>query len=218
LAERVRDHRYQLGWRLGSKGASGRNAAASQRIEEHGLHVWSGFYDNAFRVLRACYDELGRPPGSPLATLDDAFTPQNLVTFTEFLHGAWKNWNVEFPTNPSPVGSDGLLPMVWDCVTMLIGWMAKLFRDSPHSQVDPAQVKRSIVPGRLRRSFQLVESLVLVETARVLSVTMSVEAEQEVPDVPDLAAPANRLLDLPTRSRRTSPAIPQRTRRRSTTG
>ena len=43
---------YQLGWRLGGKGASGRNAEKNQRIEEHGLHVWSGFYDNAFRVLR----------------------------------------------------------------------------------------------------------------------------------------------------------------------
>ena len=30
---------YQLGWRLGGKGASGRNAGHGNRIEEHGLHV-----------------------------------------------------------------------------------------------------------------------------------------------------------------------------------
>src|SRR3954454_10708297 len=59
---------YQLGWRLGGKGASGRNAAHADRIEEHGLHILLGFYDNAFRVLKACYDELGRPAGAPLAT------------------------------------------------------------------------------------------------------------------------------------------------------
>ena len=53
---------HQLGWRLGGKGASGRNAAEGQRIEEHGLHIWMGFYENAFRVMRACYEELGRPP------------------------------------------------------------------------------------------------------------------------------------------------------------
>jgi len=51
---------YQLGWRLGGKGGSGRGPA--DRIEEHGLHVWLGFYENAFRLLRECYAELDRDP------------------------------------------------------------------------------------------------------------------------------------------------------------
>lgn len=34
---------YQLGWRLGGKGASGRNQNVFNRIEEHGLHIWFGF-------------------------------------------------------------------------------------------------------------------------------------------------------------------------------
>jgi uncharacterized protein with NAD-binding domain and iron-sulfur cluster len=51
---------YQLGWRLGGKGASGRGLAG--RIEEHALHVWLGFYENAFRMLRDCHAELGAPP------------------------------------------------------------------------------------------------------------------------------------------------------------
>jgi uncharacterized protein with NAD-binding domain and iron-sulfur cluster len=41
---------YQPGWRLGGKGASGRGP--NDRIEEHGLHVWMGFYENAFRMMR----------------------------------------------------------------------------------------------------------------------------------------------------------------------
>ena len=93
---------YQMGWRLGGKGASGRNAGDDQRIEEHGLHVWSGFYENAFRVMRACYEEMDRPPGAPLATVEDAFKPQNFVTFTEFVGGEWKDWNLDFPMNESP--------------------------------------------------------------------------------------------------------------------
>src|SRR5437899_1614990 len=52
---------YQTGWRLGGKGASGRGPR--DRIEEHGLHVWLGFYENAFRLMRECYGELGRDPG-----------------------------------------------------------------------------------------------------------------------------------------------------------
>ena len=73
LRERFDVTLYQLGWRLGGKGASGRNAAAHDRIEEHGLHVWFGFYDHAFRVMRDAYSELGRPAGSPLASFEDAF-------------------------------------------------------------------------------------------------------------------------------------------------
>src|SRR5690348_17228654 len=67
---------HQLGWRLGGKGASGRNADHHDRIEEHGLHIWFGFYDNAFALMARCYDELKRAPGSPLATLAEAFEAQ----------------------------------------------------------------------------------------------------------------------------------------------
>ena len=48
---------YQRGWRLGGKGASGRGVR--DRIEEHGLHLWFGFYRNAFAMLDACYRERG---------------------------------------------------------------------------------------------------------------------------------------------------------------
>ncbi len=59
---------YQLGWRLGGKGASGREETTG-RIEEHGLHLWMGFYENAFRLIRDCYEELDRKPGSPMSGL-----------------------------------------------------------------------------------------------------------------------------------------------------
>src|SRR6267378_8596684 len=54
---------YQLGWRLGGKGASSRNPNYNNRIEEHGLHIWLGFYENAFELMRKCYDELKGTPG-----------------------------------------------------------------------------------------------------------------------------------------------------------
>ena len=49
---------YEQGWQLGGKGASGRGVHG--RIEEHGLHVWLGYYDNAFRLIRQVYDDLDR--------------------------------------------------------------------------------------------------------------------------------------------------------------
>ena len=71
---------YQRGWRLGGKGASSRGRHG--RIEEHGLHVWLGYYANAFGLLREVYDELDRPgtaPGCPISSLRDAFLPAGRV-------------------------------------------------------------------------------------------------------------------------------------------
>jgi uncharacterized protein with NAD-binding domain and iron-sulfur cluster len=59
---------YEQSWRLGGKGASGRAAGrdggqGGRRIHEHGLHVWFGFYERSFRMLRAAYDETGLARG-----------------------------------------------------------------------------------------------------------------------------------------------------------
>jgi len=98
---------YQMGWRLGGKGASGRNRDAYDRVEEHGLHIWLGCYENAFRLMRQCYEECRRNnlmPNSPFQTVDDAFEPQHLITMMEqAANGQWKPWPVEMPpTNKKP--------------------------------------------------------------------------------------------------------------------
>jgi len=90
---------YQLGWRLGGKGASGRGPAG--RIEEHGLHVWMGWYENAFRLLRGCYDELGRD-------WQAAFEPAPLVAVTDRTpDGGWAPWIRAFPPAPGLPGDPG---------------------------------------------------------------------------------------------------------------
>jgi len=88
---------YQLGWRLGGKGASGRGPA--DRIEEHGLHIWMGFYENAFRLLRECYAELNRDPRKcRIADWRDAFAPEPLVgVMDRSPRGEWLPWLALFP-------------------------------------------------------------------------------------------------------------------------
>jgi len=88
---------YQLGWRLGGKGASGRGPAG--RIEEHGLHFWLGWYENAFRLMRQCYAELGRDPQTcPIADWRDAFTPAPLIGVPErTASGDWAVWKAVLP-------------------------------------------------------------------------------------------------------------------------
>jgi uncharacterized protein with NAD-binding domain and iron-sulfur cluster len=98
---------YQLGWRLGGKGASGRNAAHGQRIEEHGLHVWLGWYRNAFGLLRRCYEELGRPPEAPLARFEQAFVAHDYVGIAHDAHSHGRRfWMLEFPRNARSLGND----------------------------------------------------------------------------------------------------------------
>lgn len=93
---------YQMGWRLGGKGATGRNLnpGKGMRIEEHGLHVWLGFYDNAFQVLQDVFAEMkakGLAPDSPFQAWSDAFKPQN---FTPVGIGDGRTWvPVNWPTN-----------------------------------------------------------------------------------------------------------------------
>jgi uncharacterized protein with NAD-binding domain and iron-sulfur cluster len=109
---RWRDHYdsitvYQQGWRVGGKGASGRNQAARNRIEEHGLHVWFGCYDNAFRMLDRCYQELARPRTARFRTVKDAFAPQDRTPAMEYTRSGWQLWPISYPRLNGQPGADG---------------------------------------------------------------------------------------------------------------
>ena len=95
---------YQQGWRIGGKGASGRGP--NGRIEEHGLHLWMGHYENAFKLMRECYAELGRDPRTqPMADWTDAFVPDPYVGLAEpGPDGEWKRLMAEFPPFPGLPG------------------------------------------------------------------------------------------------------------------
>lgn len=87
---------YQMGWRLGGKGASGRGVA--DRIEEHGLHLWMGFYENAFRLMRDCYAERHAAfPNCRFADWQDAFKPAPDVAVADRVGPEWKYWLAHFP-------------------------------------------------------------------------------------------------------------------------
>ena len=124
---------YQVGWRLGGKGAAGRGP--NGEIFEHGLHIWIGFYDNAFRMIQDAYAELGRPAGSPLATWEEAFTRHDYVAITEQVNGEWKVWPWDFPRNPRKPGDPGEFLTLWD---FLYEGMQIVFRALfDHFQVHP---------------------------------------------------------------------------------
>ncbi|MBV8430083.1 MAG: FAD-dependent oxidoreductase [Solirubrobacterales bacterium] len=110
---------------LGGKGASTRGV--SGRIEEHGLHVWLGYYENAFRLIREVYGELDRPttdPDCPIATWRDAFTPSDLVGVGDERDGTWTHWVASFSRNsdvPGTATDTGRRPLMIDFVERGLG-------------------------------------------------------------------------------------------------
>jgi len=90
---------YQMGWRLGGKGASGRNRALGDRIEEHGLHILFGFYQNFFEMMRDVYTLIARPSSAPLATFREAFHPHSFGVVEASEQDVWNSWFIQFPRN-----------------------------------------------------------------------------------------------------------------------
>lgn len=122
---------YSIGWRLGGQGSSGRNLQQAARIEEHGLHLWFGFYENAFNVMRRCYTALGRAPGEPLATIQDAFKAIGELTLVEDYNGQHLPWHIQFPIADFQPGDGNEAASLWDSLVLMIKWMVEYLEKTP---------------------------------------------------------------------------------------
>jgi uncharacterized protein with NAD-binding domain and iron-sulfur cluster len=131
---------YQLGHRLGGKGASGRGPDG--RIEEHGLHVWLGFYENAFRMIRKAYGEL--TPGGASSEIQDgvfsnwlhAFRKQSWVgVYDRSEQQTWLPWLIEFPEDSQTPGDGSDTPGLWELTVKMLEWMADSARKGTASRI-----------------------------------------------------------------------------------
>jgi uncharacterized protein with NAD-binding domain and iron-sulfur cluster len=115
---------YTLGWRLGGKAAVGRDPSRYCGGYEHGLHIWAGFYDNAFDVVKRLYARLAKDPDlwkscfGPVRNDPEiwksCFEPLNHFTAMENVEGTWKPWLISFPPNdlePGLAAAPSLTPL-----------------------------------------------------------------------------------------------------------
>jgi len=111
-------HVYERSWRLGGKGASVRDKDG--RIRDHGLHIWLGFYENAFRMARECYAEVRHRGWGPRAKeerdklshacFEEAFFPEpHIGVAGRNSSGEWVVWSGHLPPAPGIPG-DPLVP------------------------------------------------------------------------------------------------------------
>ncbi|MFC3673999.1 NAD(P)-binding protein [Ferrovibrio xuzhouensis] len=118
---------YSIGWRLGGKCATGRNPEFGNRIEEHGIHGFLGSYYNTLSMMSSAYDQLGRQPGEPLATFEDAFYPIDSILCWEFRDYRWVNWKLTMPRNDLKPWEPQSLPTLRHWIEAVIGFMGRLF-------------------------------------------------------------------------------------------
>ncbi|MFL7837804.1 MAG: oxygenase MpaB family protein [Candidatus Promineifilaceae bacterium] len=137
---------YQMGWRLGGKGASGRNAAIANRVEEHGFHFWWGFYDNAFNLMQRCHEELGRSMGEPLATWDEAFKPFDVSVAHYKFGGQWHSYPMVFPRNDLTPGQDLDRPYPTPAEYLCL-LLEQLYQDVRNSKLGAMEIE---LPGSVK--------------------------------------------------------------------
>lgn len=127
---------YQMGWRLGGKTATGRGKY--DRIEEKGIHIFQGWYDNAFRIVKDAYrlqEERKLNPDSPLKKWSDAIVPDNASLFTEWSdrEGKWINWPIIFPMNDLEPGTVGK-SSTWELIRKILGISLQLVVGDPYEK------------------------------------------------------------------------------------
>jgi len=106
---------YQMGWRLGGKGATGRDPE-HDRILEHGIHGFAGFYWNSTEMLKGAYDALhpgvvpapdtlgGRLP----RCVEEALIPSDAIVITNYYEGRQCTRRIVLPPGNGPHPWEGV--------------------------------------------------------------------------------------------------------------
>jgi uncharacterized protein with NAD-binding domain and iron-sulfur cluster len=181
---------YQMGWRLGGKTSTGRGI--HNRIEEHGIHIFQGWYDNAFRMMKDAYHvqhEKNLAPQSPLQSWTDAFQPDYPTILAEYIpeEGGWQNWPIIFPDNDqepgtaAPASMGGNIRKIIELVMqMLLGspyqhgenpffkWLQKDFVTDSTNAPTPEKPQHGLWHNFLHKIGTAIESFVQKEELKLL--------------------------------------------------
>lgn len=138
LRERYEVTVHQVGWRLGGKLASSREAVGERNVE-HGLHVWFGWYDNAFSMLADIYRDWPAPPGFPWKASLDAFDEQRYTPVGEIIDDEYTFWHFTWPKAEGSPGDGHLesepIKVIGELTGLILRAVEKLIGD--HGAANP---------------------------------------------------------------------------------
>ena len=138
-------------------------------VEEHGLHLWMGFYENAFQLMRECYAELGRDRWKcSIADWTDAFFADSFCgVIDRIAERALVALDGEFPRHAgpawrsrrgSPVDGRRLSAAVGDLVRTLLETHTNGGARSSSRRTEPPQGPWALSPGELTRLMKQIVS------------------------------------------------------------
>ena len=97
--------------------------------------------------MRRCYEELGRAPDAPLASLDDAFKPLDECVQYEHFHGEWVPHHFTLPPNPLTPGEP--VPLhPWEMVRAAFAFIESERRKLPGADQRSLRERLSHAPVR----------------------------------------------------------------------
>jgi len=126
---------YQPGHRVGGKATTARGPHG--RIEELGIHILQGWYENTFRILRAVYKERrerGLSPGSDRSWHEAIEKDTSTFLTTKNQDEArWSSWTLVFPQDDLLPGTDEAVPATYH-VKRVIALLSHFVLGSPFAQ------------------------------------------------------------------------------------
>lgn len=134
---------FEMGHKVGGRLASAHNPQRWGRNEEHGLHVWFGWYDNTFRLADEVWRDWKRPADCPWKTIWDGLRPiwisehglGNGPTLT--IRRAHHPRNRDVPGHASARSSLGRLSTWLDLPRALTRTWSALTRQTEHDNAAP---------------------------------------------------------------------------------
>ncbi len=106
---------YQMGWRVGGKGATGRDDENGWRILEHGIHGFCSCYFNTWAMMKKAYAGLDASNKKllPNATIGKAFLPSSMTYQLEQQEGRWHDEVQSMPSTPGKPWAAAVPQMDW---------------------------------------------------------------------------------------------------------
>jgi uncharacterized protein with NAD-binding domain and iron-sulfur cluster len=159
---------YQQGWRLGGKCASGRDMRPGygSRIYEHGLHLFGGFYDYSFDLLRRCYEALERPEGHPNRRYLDAFIGLDAITLMDRIVGPdggvrFEPWRINFEGIDVKPGLSVDTPPVTKMIAGMVRFLGYFDPELSSAQLDSPTASSNFLQNALDAVKRLADRAVV---------------------------------------------------------